>query len=242
MKRFTLVAVGLLFFSQEAAGQASWSQIGATAPPQNTAALVAAGDMLMNSQVGAQFPGQLLLQTNVADGNNPATHTWVPIYESAAQREAWIAKLQGTATWSQFLWTVQQLSEPASTILYRTVWSAADVNDTDMVWAAHSFSVDDPAAFLAAVQAFLASPTGKKFTGQVHVSSVVAGGLTPVTTVISAGYASEAEMEAWIDVRNGTADWATYVEASGKVSEFLGTSLARTVKRWGSATLNQLTD
>jgi len=63
-----------------------------------------------------------------------------------------------------------------------------------------------------------------------------------VTAVISVGYASEAEMEAWVATRNASSDWATYLEASGKVSEYLGTNLARTVKRWGAATLGQLTD
>ena len=126
--------------------------------------------------------------------------------------------------------------------MYRTVLSSGDINDTDTVWAVHSFDVDDPAAFLAAVEKLLASPTGKKHPGQVHVSAVVAGGITPVNTVISVGYASEAEMEAWVTTRNASTDWAAYLEASGKVSEYLGTSLARTVKRWGSATLRQLTD
>ena len=95
---------------------------------------------------------------------------------------------------------------------------------------------------LAAVNALMAIPTGTTFPGQVHVSAVVAGGITPVTTVISVGYASEAEMETWVASRNASAGWATYIEASGNVSEFLGTSLARTVKRWGGATLSELTD
>jgi hypothetical protein len=242
MKKSAQFAIGLLFFTHEAAAQASWSAIGFAAPPQNTPALVAAADKMLASPVGKEFPGQLYLQTSVADGNNPATHAWVPIYESAGQREAWVAKLQASPAWSEFLWTIQQLSEPAGTTLYRTVASWGDINDTDTVWAAHAFRVDDPAAFVAAVEKFLASPTGKKSPGQVHLSAVVAGGITPVTTVISVGYASEAEMEAWIPVRNASTDWTAYVEASDKVAEYLGTSLARTVKRWGTATLRELTD
>jgi hypothetical protein len=242
MRKSALLATVLLFFSHEAAAQASWSTIGFTAPPQNTAALIAAADKMMASPTGQEFPGQLLLQVSVADGDHPATHSWVPVYESAGQREAWGAKLRASAVWPEFLWTIQQLSDPGGTTLYRTVLSGGNIDDTDTVWAAHSFRVDDPAAFIAAVKQFMASPTGQKFPGQVYVSSVVAGGITPVTTLISVGYASEAEMEAWTATRNGTADWATYLEASGKVSEFLGTSLARTLKRWGSATLSQLTD
>ena len=39
------------------------------------------------------FPGKLLLQANVADGGNPATHTFVPIYKSAAEREKFVQSL-----------------------------------------------------------------------------------------------------------------------------------------------------
>jgi len=242
MKKHTFLMMAILFLGHEAAAQASWSAIGFSALPQNTSALVAAADELMASPVGKTFPGQLYLQTNVADGSEPATHTWVPVYESAGQREAWIAKLQTSPAWSTFLWKIQQLSEPVGTTLYRTIGSWGDVNDRDSVWLTHSFAVSDPPAFRAAVDALLSSPTGKKFPGQVHVSTVVAGGLTPVSAVISVGYASEAEMEAWVATRNASADWATYLEASGKVSEYLGTNLARTVERWGAATLRQLTD
>ena len=67
---------------------------------------------------------------------------------------------------------------------------------------------------------------------------IVAGGLSPVTHVISVGYASEAEMEAWIDVRNASGDWAAYLEASGPTGEYLGGSLARDLKTWGPAPLS----
>ena len=242
MRISTFLAITLLLFSHEAGAQASWSAIGFTAPPQSTPALVAAADKFLASPVGKKFPGQLLLQTSVADGGDPATHSWVPIYESAGERQDWVATLRENSAWSEFLWTIQQLSEPGGTILYRTVASWADINDKDTVWALHSFNVDDPARFVAAVEKLLASSTGKKFPGQAHISAVVAGGITPVTTVISVGYKSEAEMEAWVATRNASADWATYTEESSKVSEFLGTSLARTVKRWGPATLRDLTD
>ena len=86
----------------------------------------------------------------------------------------------------------------------------------------------------------MASPTGKKFPGQVYLSAVVAGGITPVTHLISAGYDSEAEMEAWTATRDASADWATYLKASRKAAEYLGSSLSRDLKSWGPATLSSL--
>jgi hypothetical protein len=60
----------------------------------------------------------------------------------------------------------------------------------------------------------------KKFPGQVYLSEVVAGGISPVTHVISVGYASEAEMESWSKVRDASADWSTYLTASRKSAHY----------------------
>ncbi len=59
--------------------------------------------------------------------------------------------------------------------------------------------------------------------------------------VISVGYASEAEMEAWANTRTPSKDWAAYVETSRQTAEYLGGSLGRNLKTWGPAPLKDLT-
>jgi hypothetical protein len=240
MKRFALAIVGLLAVSQ-AAGAATWSVISFSTTGLNAPQILAAADKLMSSTAGKTFPGRLYLQASVADGDNPATHAFTPIYKSAADQEAFVQKLQADPAWSEFLGTMAKLTQPVSTTLFRTVKSGGEVVDTDTVWMTHSFNVNDPATFLAAIDTFIASPTGQKFPGQVHLSAVVAGGLSPVSHVISVGYASEAEMEAWTTSLAGTADWVTYLAASQASAEYLGGSLGRTLKTWGPASLKDLT-
>jgi hypothetical protein len=58
--------------------------------------------------------------------------------------------------------------------------------------------------------------------------------------VISVGYYSEAEMAAWFAARDLSADWAAYQKASGPTGEHLGTTLARDVETFGTATLPEL--
>jgi hypothetical protein len=176
----------------------------------------------------------------VADGANPATHTFVPIYKSAAEREAFVQSLQGNAAWTQFQAAMEKATQPGGTVVYRTLKHWGDINDTDHVWLAHAFDVSDAAGLVAAIDAFMASPTGKKFPGQVYLSAVVAGGMSPVSHVISVGHDSEAEMEAWLAVRDASADWAAYQKASEPTSEYLGATLARDLESWGTATLPQL--
>ena len=192
----------------------------------------------MSSAAGKEFPGKLLLQAEVADGSDPATHSFIPIYKTDAEREAFVQKLQADPAWNVFLGEMSKLTQPVSTVLYRTMKSWGDFAETDHVWMGHAFKVNDPAAFLAALDKFRASPTGKKFPGQVYLSAVVAGGITPVTHLISVGYASEVEMAAWTATRDASADWAAYLKESRKAAEYLGGNLSRDLKSWGPATLS----
>ena len=240
MKHAGLAAIGLLLFGHAAAAQPTWSAISFSTTPQNLPLVQAAADTVMNSAAGKEFPGKLLLQAEVADGADPATNSFVPIYKTAAQREAFVQKLQADPAWSNFLAEMTKLSQPVSTVLYRTVKSWGEIVDTDHVWMGHAFQVSDGSAFLAALDKLMASPTGKKFPGQVYLSVVVAGGITPVTHLISVGYASEAEMETWTATRDTSADWDAYLKASRKVAEYLGGNLSRDLKWWGPATLSDL--
>lgn len=240
MKRIGFTAIGLLLVSQSAAAQPIWSTISVSTTPANAPLVQAAADTLMSSSAGKEFPGKLLLQVELANGSNPATHTFVPIYKTAADREAFVAKLQGDPAWAVFQGEMAKLSQPVSTVLYRVVKTWGDLVDTDHVWMGHAFAVSDPAAFVAALDKLMASPTGKNFPGQVYLSSVTAGGITPVTHLISVGYASEAEMETWTTTRDASADWAAYLKASRKAAEYLGANLSRDLKSWGQATLSGL--
>ena len=240
MKGTGFIATGLFLFSQVATA-ASWSLISFSASPQSAPKVLAAADKLMSSAAGKQFPGKLLLQVHLADGSDPATHSFVPIYKTATEREAFAQKLQAGPAWGEFMATMTKETEPVSTAWYKTMKSWGEIVDTDHVWEAHAFNVSDPVAFLAALDKFIGSETGKKFPGQAYLSAVVAGGVSPVNHVISVGFASEAEMDAWHDVRNASPDWITYRDQARKISEFLGTNLARDLKSWGPVTLKDVT-
>jgi hypothetical protein len=239
MKRIGILAIGALFFSHAAAA-ATWSVISIAVEPQKTPAVVAAADALMSSKLGKEFSGRLFLQINVADGDDPATHSFVPVYNTAAERESFGAKLQADPAWATFQETMAAMSEPVSNVMYRTLQRWGEISDDDVVWRLHNFNVRDPAAFASALDTFLKSKTGKKFPGQVFLSSVVAGGISPVSHVISVGQASEAAIEEWETSLRGNADWTAYLETSQNAAEYLGNNMVRTVKTWG-APLDEVT-
>ena len=240
MKTIGLALVGLLFLGQSAAASPTWSAIGVAVTPENAPKVIEATDKLMNSEVMKEFPGLLVLQAHVADGYNPATHSFVPLYKSAADREAIAQKLMGDDAWKDFQKCMTKLTEPVSNVMYRTLKSWGEIVDTDHVWMSYSFAVSDPPALLAALEKFMASETGKKSPGQVHLEGAIAGGMSPVTHLIMVGYASEAEMETWRDSLAGNADWAAYLKASRASAQLLGATMLRDVKAWGSLSLEDV--
>ncbi len=229
-----------LLIGHAASAEPYWAQISLQTTVQNTPKVVAAMDKLMSSKVGQTFPGRMLLQSNVADGADPATHTVVPIYKSAADRAAFMSRLLPSKEWTEFQTTLERLGQPGGTMLYRNFLSWGDINDTDSVWMAHAFSVTDPAAFAAAMNAFMNSPTGKKGPGQVYLSGVVAGGISPVSHVVSVGYASTTEMADWLPVRDGSSDWAAFLAAAGRAGTYLGATMAVDVKTYGSMSMKEV--
>ena len=240
MKCAAWMVTVLLLTSRAAFAGPSWSLISFATTPQNAPKVLAAADKLLASPVGKEFPGKLFLQAALADGNDPATHAFVPVYKIAAEREAFTQKLQASPAWNEFMAVMVKESQPVSTVWWKVVKSWGDLAETDHVWEAHMFKVTDPGAFLAAVEKFVASETGKKFPGQVYVSEAVAAGMAPVTHMISVGFASEAELDAWNTLRNATADWAAYLGEARKAGDYLGTNLARDLKVWGPATFKDL--
>ena len=94
-----ILALGLSV-GHGAAADPSWVQISFSTTPSNAPKVLAAADKLMGSEVGQTFPGRLLLQSNLADGADPATHSFVPIYKSVAERETFVQKLQASPAWT----------------------------------------------------------------------------------------------------------------------------------------------
>jgi hypothetical protein len=235
-----LVSIALMGAPLLAAAGPGASVLDITVSPLNAPKLVAAFDKYMSSPLGQKYKGRLVLQAHVADGDDPATHSIVGFYHSMAEAEAFAQQAQGDPAWTELLNTVVPIAQAGFTARIGTLKSWGDINDTDKIWNVHFFTVTDQAGFVAALNDWLNSPTGKKFPGQGHLFALGAAGVNPATHVISVGYASMAEMEAYGDMVRNSEDWAKFLAALAPVSKHLGASIAQDVKAWGPATLKSL--
>jgi|GEM_PF-1913349 len=237
-----LVPIALSLSPMFAAAGPGYAQTGIRVMPVDAPKVLAAIDKMMASPAGQKYQGRLLLLQNVADGNNPATHSVVSIFKSAADLETYTNLMQDDPARIEFTKAVASISQVESTARLSTLKSWGDINDTDTVWNAHYFNVTDPAKFAAAIDTWMNSPAGKKGPGQVHLVAMSAGGITEATHVVTVGWASNAEMEATADANSNDADWLKMLAAIDPISTHLGADLSRTLKQWGTASMKSLTN
>jgi hypothetical protein len=236
-----LTAITMVCAPMFAAAGPGYSLATVTVKPLDIPTVIAATDRMMASANGQKFKGRLLLLQHIADGNDPATISIVSIFKSAAELETYTNMMQDDPARAEYFKTIVPIAQLQTTSRVSLMKSWGDVNDTDTVWVAHYFTVTDPAAFVAALDAFQKSPIGMKFPGQGHLAAMSLGGISPVTHVISLGYASIAEMETYNDMAAKDPEWTKFLAAVRPVSEHLGADLSRTLKQWGTASMKSLT-
>ena len=229
-----LVVSVLSWMASPASAAPHWQTTSFRVSPANLPKLVAATEKLMSSELGKTMPGTLSLMASVVDGADPATHSFITSGESVADRESFMRQLEDDPAWTEFQNAFDELTEPGGTsrMVYLKNWGTT--GEDNLIWELHAFTVRDPAAFTAALDTLMASPTGTKFPGEVYLSAVRLAGLTPVTHLLSVGFETEAEAEIWNDTMFASEDWGAFQAASGAVSSYQGSFLLRTLRIWGS--------
>jgi len=84
--------------------------------------------------------------------------------------------------------------------------------------------------FVGAFDAYMASSAGKQIKGRVVL----------LAHVINVGYASMAEMEAYVDSLRDDPEWLKFMDTLGRSATHLGADVSRRVKAWGPASLKSL--
>jgi len=241
MRRISaLFVASFCFLPALAAAGAGTHVSGVAVLPQDAPKVVAAMDTYMASSAGKQFKGRTLLLQHVADGSDPASHSIVSIFHSAAEQDTYNKAVVNDPARKAYMDTIVPIGQLTMTARTSLLKSWGDVVDTDRVWVQIALNVNDYAAWMASLDTWLATPKGKAFPGQGHVSMVNFGGAGAPTHLVALGYASIAEMEAYMDGLATDADYAKFQAASRGAAARLGMTLSQEVKSWGPASMKSL--
>ena len=104
-------------------------------------------------------------------------------------------------------------SEAINNSAMETLMGWGTVSNKDTVWEAIRVNVSDPGAVVTAFNALMTSKSAEAFPGEVWLSAISYGNAADgdvATHVITVGYESIAEMEAWNDQIRKTQAWADF--------------------------------
>lgn len=204
--------------------------------PMDQAKVIAAFQVWMDGY-GKKSKNRILLQSHVADGANPATHSFVAMFSSVAENEEFSNMVQeeGMEEWMAFLEKVTPVSSVVSSSRSTVIRSYGDISDDNDVWIVHALTAGNAPSVVQAMDAWMNSPTGKKFPGELHLMGTVAGGIGAPSHLVAIGFESQAQMAEWNEVAAPSADLGRLLSSLNALTEYHGANMLMTIGAWGKS-------
>ena len=105
-----------------------------TVPLTKQAAVVEATNKFMATEKGKSYKGSLHLNSYLANGMNPATHSFVLLMDSMADIADWENGLAGNDDIMEFWSTLEANSTPVSEYMGSLVKTWGDISNDDRIW------------------------------------------------------------------------------------------------------------
>jgi hypothetical protein len=225
-KLFTLI--GLLLISCQL-NAASFKVYEGAIPLTKQAAVLEAADKFMKSETGKTFKGGFHINTILANGISPATHSFALLMPSLEDIHKWESSLVGNSDIQEFWEVLDQHSTPVSEFMGSLIKTWGNVSNEDQFWLLTKFRTTDPAKVVAA-QDKLDKAMSDKFPGQVILHAISIGNRTGrnndySTHMFIVGYKSVKEMESWTNYMNMQPAWAEYLNSLRDVVTWQGSEL-----------------
>jgi hypothetical protein len=198
-------------------------------PLTGQSAVLEAAEKFMKSPTGKSFKGAFHINSILANGVNPATHSFALLMPSMAAIHDWESSLVGNKDIQKFWSVLDQTATPVTEYMGSLIKTWGDVSNEDNVWMLTKFRTTDPAAVVAG-QDMLSEKLGDKFPGQVVLHGLAAGTRNGAngdysTHMFVIGYKSVAEMEEWVGYLNAQPEWAEYLSSLRDSTVWQGSDL-----------------
>ena len=103
------------------------------------------------------------------------------------------------------------------------------------IFQGYDLAVTNPAGVLAAMDKFMASPTGQAFTGNVRLYQYIANGESEATHNIVTVHNSAEELDQAFARNAISSDWATFIQEMNEASTLVNSNIGEILFAGGSA-------
>ena len=141
-----LFIVAMALISSAAFAAPSFKIYEVAVPNSKRAAVLEATDTFMKSAKGKTYNGGLRVNTILANGISPATHTFILLMDSMAAIEEWETSLIGEPDITTFGAALEENSTPSSKYMSRMMETWGNISNDNRTWLITRFRTTDPMA------------------------------------------------------------------------------------------------
>ena len=237
MKRWIAGLLGsalMLAASGAQAGQV-WNTLEFKVQPGQAGAVAKAVGDFQKTEVAQDRTATVTFYRILFNGVSPATHSITVLWPSRMENETSSAKMNASSEFQGTMASIYSAAEEVYNSSNQTLKGWGTVTNKDTLWTSILLNVTDPGKLLEAMDALMASEDFKEFPGQVWLSEIAFGNAVEggvATHIITVGYQSQAEMEAWGDKSAKSVAWMQFYRASESVSTTINRTLVQEVQSW----------
>ncbi len=181
------------------------------------------------SSSSMKFPGNILLNEVVADGESRTTHQINVFFPSASAMDQMAPSSEPNADGLLMFSTMQASAEPVGSFLFTMERGRGALSEPGNLTLLIALQVTDVPAFTKAFDRLWNSEAARDFPGGIYFGSFLANGDDPATHWVSFVAQDMATLTSGMDALQGSSAMAAYLGKAEDFRKVTRTTLARTL-------------
>ncbi len=205
----------------------------------NPAALLSAMENFRNSRPKDSAPSNVILLQNIANGENPTTHTINIFYQQASDLDNRTAL--NSRAGALFGMTMRESAQPHSENLFTMQRMGGNPSTEPTPGAIQmliGLEVTDRSAFMSAFDKLWNSEATKAFPGGIFFGTAMGTGNDRITHWISFVAKDMATFTSGMAALQGSADMAKYLKNANSFRNYTSSSVGRQIQSWTDWSFN----
>ncbi len=240
MLRVLTVFLALCVAPQMANAQAFWIDYGWKVEPQNEKRFATTFAKFRATDTFKKFNGKIWFNVNVADGTDPATHSFATVYESLEDFERLSAELAVSEDWNKFRRGLAAAGELVNTASYMHVKGWGEHPKDKSAFIGQVIQVTNPVGYMGALTKMMGESYMDELPGALDVWQILAGGPPGATHLVVFGYDRFSEGSNFTNKMSSNPQFVGSMMGLGKFRTTLGTVWTSTPAKFGPSQLSGL--
>lgn len=234
---FLVLVFSLSLAPQLLKAQAFWIDHSWQVAPNNEKRFMTAFEEFRKSEIYQQFKGKIWFNVNVADGADPATHSFATVYDSLEEFEELSAQLAVNDDWFKFRRALSAAGNLVTTTTYMHVSGYGHHPKDKSAFVGSIAQVTNPRAYIASLDEMMAANYMADFPGSLDVWQILSGGPPSASHLVVFGYDRFSEGVNYFNKMANNPEFTASFANLSQHRNLLGTIWVNSVGKFGPSDL-----